>query len=211
MEVLYFSQNDHFIKKQFNDLVCLSEEKGIGALKTVVLAYQNNLRQGNAHSKMRGEVSGTGKKPWRQKGTGMSRQGSKRSPIWPGGGVVFGPRNCDYSQKINRKVRSLALHRALLNHISTESLLVCDSLNLSSNKTSAAVKYINLFSENAATFLFIDVVFEDNFVLASRNLPYVCLMEAVSVNALDLLRFEKIVITESAFNLLVSRLNCKIN
>lgn len=209
MECNYMSVDGVASKKNFDYLNTLEGDKGIGALKTVILGYQNNLRQGSAHVKTRGEVSGTGKKPWRQKGTGMSRQGSKRSPIWPGGGVVFGPRHRDYSQKLNRKVRLLALHRALINRIAENAVIVVGALSCDNHKTTAAVKYVNNFSSTASAFLFIDSLFQDNFILATRNIPYVCLVEAMSLTAWDLLRFEKIVITEAALNILASRLNCK--
>lgn len=182
-------------------------DKGVAALKSVVLAFQANVRQGNACTKTRGEVSGTGKKPWRQKGTGMARHGSRRSPIWPGGGVVSGPRGMtNFSQKINRRVKALALARALFERVQDNSLIVIESFALEAPKTRHMHQLLEKICPEAKNVLLVDANFSDETILATRNLPYAYLMDALSLNAWDLVRADKILITKASLDLLLGRL-----
>ncbi|MDR2779076.1 MAG: 50S ribosomal protein L4 [Puniceicoccales bacterium] len=184
----------------------LEGDKGVVALKQYLVALGANLRQGNACTKDRGDVSGTGKKPYRQKGTGMARQGSKRSPIWAGGGVVFGPKPRDYSQKINRRVKRLALMRALSDKAIEGDLAVVDKLICDGGPKT---KKINAILERAfknGSILFVDDSFDANFVLASRNIERVFMIDGHSLNAFDVVRHKNIVLSEDALKTMVTRL-----
>jgi len=182
------------------------DDKGIPALKNAIIAYQANVRQGNAHTKTRGEVSGTGKKPWRQKGTGMARHGSRRSPIWPGGGVVSGPRGQNFNQKINRRVKSLALARALFERAQLHAIDLVEAFFVEAPKTRHMHDFIEAVCPLASSILLVDDHFDDAIILASRNIPHVCLVDSSSLNAWDVLRFDKILMTERALSSVVARL-----
>src|SRR5690606_36940280 len=136
-------------------------------------------------TKTRGEVSGGGKKPWKQKGTGRARAGSNRSPIWVGGGIVFGPRPRDYSKKINKKVKSLAFQRALFNRVNDGSLVVLESLDMAPAKSSAGAKLIRGIAPQGKV-LVIDRTLGDTSLLALRNLAGVDMEEAPLVSVTDL-------------------------
>ncbi|MDR1457365.1 MAG: 50S ribosomal protein L4 [Puniceicoccales bacterium] len=185
--------------------ISLDEDKGISALKQYLVALEANLRQGNACAKDRGDVSGTGKKPYRQKGTGMARQGSKRSPIWAGGGVVFGPKPRDYSQKINKRVKCLALMRALSDKASEGTLSVIDRLTCDEPKTK---KFNALLGKafQSGSILFVDDSFNANFVLASRNIERVFMIDSNSLNAFDVVRHGNVIISDNAIKTVIARL-----
>ena len=159
----------------------------------VVTTQMGNRRQGTAHSKNRGEVSGGGKKPWKQKGTGRARHASNRSPIWRHGGVVFGPRNDKiYGGKINKKMRRKALAMVLSAKVADNSLIMMDSLELAQAKTremSQILVNLRKVAENfkSGSILIALPKYEKNTVLAARNLPKVMTMEAAKLNVLDLL------------------------
>ncbi|MDR1595552.1 MAG: 50S ribosomal protein L4 [Puniceicoccales bacterium] len=186
-------------------LVAMEGNRGIVALKQYLVAFAANLRQGNACAKDRGDVSGSGKKPYRQKGTGMARHGSKRSPIWSGGGVVFGPKPRDYSQKINKQIKRLALFRALSDKAKDGNLFAVDQLAVEEPKA----KKLNSKLEktfDGGSILFVDKVFDGNFVLAARNIVRVFMVDAQSLNAFDVVRHKNIVVSNSAMKDMVSRL-----
>lgn len=191
---------------EFQNFPSFEGNKGVRALKDCIVAIEANMRQGNACAKMRGEVSGTGKKPWRQKGTGMARHGSKRSPIWVGGGVAHGPRPRDYSQKINKKVKRLGLSRALFDCSNQESLSLIESFTV----PSVGTKFFNNIIERVSTkgsVLIVDDYFKDDVLLSARNLKRVYVIDANSLNAWDLIRHQTILISKSAFDLLLERIN----
>lgn len=195
-------------EKEFKNVPEFEGDKGVRALKDLVVAYQASLRQGNACTKTRDEVSGTGKKPWRQKGTGMARHGSKRSPIWRGGGVAFGPRPRDYTQKMNKKVKLLGLRRAFWDSATEGSVAVIESLSVAEPKTKAFVSILkNIQSKPHGNILLVDEYFEDNAILSARNVPNVFMIGSESLNAWDLVRFKKVVITERAMNKFLERIN----
>src|SRR5438477_11895717 len=118
----------------------ITDGKGTQAVHDAVVAYLANQRMGTAHTKTMGEVAGTGKKPWRQKGTGRARAGSFASPLWRGGGVVFGPKPRDFSKKVSRKTRQLALRKALTERLNAGDVLVVEELKLESPKTEGVVE-----------------------------------------------------------------------
>lgn len=179
-------------------------DKGLQALKEVVVAQAANARQGTRSTKTRGEVRGGGKKPWRQKGTGRARHGSIRSPIWTGGGVVFGPRPRDFSKKINKQVKDLALRRAFFDRSTDGSIIVIEKFE-STGKTREIATLVNsLVAEG--TVLLIDVKFNDLVARAATNIARVALAEVASVNPTDLCRYDKYIVTEEALKALAVRL-----
>jgi large subunit ribosomal protein L4 len=186
------------------DIPVFEDSKGVQAVKEVIVAQAANGRQGSANTKTRGEVRGGGKKPWRQKGTGRARAGSSRSPIWVGGGIVFGPKPRDYSKKINKKVRQLAFCRALFERGEDGSLLIVDSLDIAPAKTSVANSLIRGIAPEG-NLLIVDASFSDTSMLAIRNLRGVVLEEAAIVSVTDLCDFAKIIITRKGMDVLVER------
>lgn len=160
----------------------------------------NNSRQGTASTKTRAEVSGGGRKPWRQKGTGRARAGSNRSPLWRGGGVIFGPKPRDYGIKMNRKERRLALRTAFTSR--AESLIIIDHLgeqNFPQPKTKEFVSALNRWGvESGEKVLLILAEITENLYLSARNISTVKIIEATSLNIYDVLVADKIVTTSEA-------------
>ena len=161
-----------------------------------VVQYLANQRQGTKSAKTRSEVSGGGKKPWRQKGTGRARQGSIRSPQWTGGGVVFAPKPRDFSFKLNKKVKRLALKSALTSKVNEEKFIVVDQLKLNEIKTKEMKKVLNNLKVNKGL-----VVLEDNnknVLLSTRNIPNVKTASVNTINVYDILKYETFVVTKEA-------------
>ncbi|MCW5554055.1 MAG: 50S ribosomal protein L4 [Verrucomicrobiae bacterium] len=180
--------------------------KGTQAVHDTVVAYRANQRMGTACTKTMGEVSGSGKKPWRQKGTGRARAGSFASPLWRGGGVVFGPKPRDFGKKVNLRTRRLALRKALSERLKAGDVVVVDELKLGSPKTREFVGVMNAL-ELKGTTLVIAPELDKTLVLASRNLPNVKFITSDLVNTYDVLRPDKLLITRSAFEKIEARLN----
>lgn len=159
-----------------------------------VVQYLANQRQGTQSALTRAEVRGGGRKPWRQKGTGRARQGSIRSPQWTGGGVVFAPKPRDYSFKLNKKVKRLALKSALTTKVNDGKLVVVDELTVNAKTKEMAAVLNNL---NAAKAL---VVVEDNnnnAVVAARNIPTVKTASVNTINVYDVLKYDSLVLTKA--------------
>ena len=171
----------------------------------IVLA-QASLRQGTASTKTRSEVSGGGRKPYKQKGTGNARQGSTRSPQWPGGGIVFGPKPRKYDKKQNRKERRLALKSALTSKLQAKELVVVENFDLESNKTKAFNEMLAKLNVNGKA-LVVCATENENLYLAARNNRNVAVMTASEVNVLDLVAVDYIVIDESSVKALEEVLN----
>ncbi len=166
-------------------------------LKKSIKLQQAATRQGTAKAKTRSEVSGGGRKPWKQKGTGRARAGSSRSPLWRGGGIVFGPTPRDYTFKINKKERTIALKSALTELAKEKAIVVVDKIELASLKTSEAknlIKSLNL----AGDILFITNDDNENLFMACRNLGYTNVLLVDEVNVLDLVYADYVVIEEAA-------------
>lgn len=161
-----------------------------------VVMYLANQRQGTSATKTRGLVSGGGRKPWRQKGTGRARQGSTRSPQWPGGGTVFGPQPREYRQAMPKKMRQAALRSALSAKVAADELVVVESLDVKEPKTKIMAKVLDTFRAGKA--LVVSEANDQNLVLSARNLPGVQLSSAESLNTLAVLSHDKLVITRSA-------------
>ena len=167
-------------------------------LYDAITLTRNAQRQGTAATKTRSEVSGGGRKPWRQKGTGRARQGSTRAPHWVGGGVVFGPQPRDYDKKMNRKERRLALKSALAYKVINNELVVLDDFVIESAKTKDMKNILNIFEANNTVTLIVVSELTDNVVLSTRNLGNVILLTANEINTYDVISADKMIITESA-------------
>ncbi|MBD3108633.1 50S ribosomal protein L4 [Bacillus sp. AGMB 02131] len=172
-------------------------EPNQSVLFEAIVMQRASLRQGTHKVKNRSEVSGGGRKPWRQKGTGRARQGSIRSPQWRGGGTVFGPQPRSYSYKLPKKVRRLALKSALASKVVEENILVIDSLSFEAPKTKEAVAFLKGLSVDTKALIVTDVV-NDNVALSARNIPGVTVVDANGLNVLDLVSHNKLIITKSA-------------
>ena len=183
-------------------------ENGIGteAVQQTVVAYRAAQRMGTACTKNVGEVAGTNKKPWRQKGTGRARAGSFQSPLWRGGGVVFGPKPRDFTKKISRSTRQLALRKALSERLKAGDVLVVDDLKLTSPKTREFIGVLNALQLQGTTLIVSHGV-DKNLLLASRNVPGVELTTGDSLNTYQVLRSDKLVFTRGAFENIEQRLS----
>jgi len=183
----------------------VEDGRGTQAVHDVVVAYQAAQRMGTASTKTMGEVAGSGKKPWRQKGTGRARAGSFASPLWRGGGVVFGPKPRDFGKKVSRKTKQLALRKALSERLRAGDVVLVDDLKLSSSKTQDFVKVLNAL-ELKGTALIVSNAPDQNLTLASRNVSNVALTTSESLNTFDVLRPDKLVFTRGAFEQVEARL-----
>ena len=166
-------------------------------LKKSIKLQQAATRQGTAKVKTRSEVSGGGRKPWKQKGTGRARAGSSRSPLWRGGGIVFGPTPRDYTFKINKKERTIALKSALTELAKEKAIVVVDKIELASLKTAEAKKLIKSLNL-AGDILFVTNDDNENLFMACRNLGYTNVLLVDEVNVLDLVYADYVVIEEAA-------------
>ncbi len=168
------------------------------ALKDAIVLGNASLRQGTHKAKTRSEVSGGGRKPWRQKGTGNARQGSIRAVQWVGGGIAFGPVPRDYSKKQNRKERKLALKSAYAYKAKEKNIVVVEKLKLTTPKTKEMVKLLqNLGLENDKTLVIVKE-YDENVILASRNLKNIMIALATEVSVLDIVSAKKLLIEEAA-------------
>ena len=180
--------------------------KGTQAVHDTVVAYQAAQRMGTACTKTMGEVAGTGKKPWRQKGTGRARAGSFASPLWRGGGVVFGPKPRDFSKKVSRKTKQLALRKALSERLRAGDVLLVDDLKLGSAKTKEIIGVLSALDLKGTALIVADTA-DKNLSLASRNVPNLALATSESLNTYDVLRPDKLVFTRGAFEQVEARLS----
>lgn len=176
------------------------------AVHDTVVALRANRRSGTASVKTKATVNGSGAKPWNQKGTGRARAGYKQSPIWSGGGVVFGPHPRDYSKKVSKQTRRLALRKALSARILNGDVLIVPTFAVANPKTKDFVKLMADLSPEAKT-LIIGKDFDENTRLAARNVQPAVLASAVDVNAEHLLGFKKIIVTNDALAQLAERIN----
>ena len=180
--------------------------KGSQAVHDAVVAYRAAQRSGTACTKTAGEVTGTNKKPWRQKGTGRARAGSFQSPLWVGGGVVFGPKPRDFSKKISKKTRALALRKALSARLQAGDVVVVDDLKLASAKTKDFANVISALDLKGTTLVVSNGEENLNLTRASRNISYVELTTSDTLNTYDVLRPDKLLFTRSAFEKVEARL-----
>jgi large subunit ribosomal protein L4 len=206
MKLQVFNSDGTSSTEQDFGLPVFEGDKGLQAVKEVIVAINANNRQGTHSTKTRGEVRGGGKKPWRQKGTGRARAGSTRSPLWSGGGVVFGPKPRDYSKKINAKVKALAFSRALFDRATAGELAVIEKFEFAQPKTKLANQVVNRVAPEGPVLL-VDAPFTPEAARAIRNLERVSLQEAAKLNTHDLARYRKIVVSTRALEAILARIN----
>ncbi len=168
------------------------------ALKDAIVLGRASLRQGTHKAKTRSEVSGGGRKPWRQKGTGNARQGSIRAVQWVGGGIAFGPVPRDYSKKQNRKERKLALKSAYSYKAKEKAIVVTEKLSFETPKTKEMVNLLKNLDLDGVKTLVIVSEYDENVILASRNLKNIMIAKADEVSVLDIVSAKKLLIEEAA-------------
>ena len=186
------------------NIVTVGPEKGSQAVHDLVTAYRANRRTGSANTKTRGEVAGNNRKIYRQKGTGNARHGDHQSPIFVGGGVVFGPRPCDYSKKVNKSTRKLALRRVLGDIITAGKVVTVPSFSIEDGKTKSFVAAVSEIAEGKKILIIADS-FDEMTKRAGRNVAEVLLMSAAEVNVEQLLDARKVVLVDSAMEIIANR------
>lgn len=206
MNLKVFSSDGTSSKDQDFGIPTFEGDKGLQAVKEVIVAINANARLGTHSTKTRGEVRGGGKKPWRQKGTGRARAGSIRSPLWVGGGVVFGPKPRDYSKKINAKVKALAFSRALFDRAVAGEIDVIESFAAPTAKTKAINQVIGRIAPKGKILL-VDAQFSVEAARATRNLERVTTQEASKLNTLDLAQYKKIIVSSAALEKIIARVS----
>lgn len=194
-------------EKEFANFPAFEGDKGVAAVRQVVIAHQANQRQGNASTKTRAEVAGSGKKLFRQKGSGTARQGERRVPHQRHGGVAHGPKPRDYSQKINRKMKALAFQRALFDRASEGGLSVIEALEVKEPKTKLFNKVLTSVLPERGKVLIVDDQFENNAALAARNIEGVSLSEAGDLSTLDVVRYRHILVSSKGIETIIARAN----
>ncbi len=170
------------------------------ALHDAIVLYMASTRQGTHSTKTRAEVSGGGRKPWRQKGTGNARQGSIRAVQWRKGGIAFGPKPRDYGKKQNRKVRRLALKSALTYKAKDKEIILLDDIKFETNKTKEMTNLLNKLGLDYEKVLVVVSELDENVCLASRNLANIKIVLPEEVNTYDVTNADKMIITEAALN-----------
>ena len=189
------------IKGQNIGDIALSEEifgqpVNTAVMHEVVVAHLANCRQGTQSAKTRSEVSGGGKKPWRQKGTGRARQGSTRSPQWRHGGVVFAPKPRDYTIRVNKKVKRLAMKSALSSKVEENEVIVFDALNIEAPKTKEMVKVLKAVDVSKALIVLADK--DEAVERASANIEGVKTTLVGTLNVYEILKYEKLILTKAS-------------
>jgi large subunit ribosomal protein L4 len=190
--------------KQAN-IELIEDGRGSQALHEVVVAMRAARRSGTANTKTKAEVDLSGSKPWRQKGTGRARAGYKSSPIWRGGGVVFGPKPRDYSKRTSKSLRRLAFQKALSERIKDGDVLTVDEFAVSEIKTKSFIDLVRKQTD-ARKVLLISDSFDEKTCISGRNVKPVKLATASEVNAEELLAFEKIIVTQKGLEQLAARI-----
>jgi large subunit ribosomal protein L4 len=170
-----------------------------------VVMYNANNRQGTVSTKGRAEVSGGGKKPWAQKGTGRARSGSSRSPLWKKGGITFGPKPRDFGFEVPKKVRIAALREALNAKFLSNQLVCVDNMIIDSGKTKEFAQFLNTMKLEGRTLVLLEGAGEKT-ILASRNIATVNLMRAMDVNASDIMNNKNVLVTRDALQTLLKRI-----
>ena len=192
-------------EKDFPHFPEFEGDRGIATLRQVVIAQQANKRQGNASTKTRAEVAGSGKKLFRQKGSGTARQGSRRVPHQRHGGVAHGPKPRDYSQKTNRKMRQLAMQRALFDRASEGGLSVIEDLAVEAPKTKIFNNVLKNVYPKRCKVLVVDDTFEEYTAYAARNIQGVCLTELGDLSVLDVVKFQNVIVSSKAIETIIAR------
>jgi large subunit ribosomal protein L4 len=189
---------------QAANLVLVGAEKGRQAVHDLVVAYRANRRTGSACTKTRGEVSGNNRKIYKQKGTGGARHGDKRAPIFVGGGVVFGPRPRDYSKKVPKTVRKLALRRTLGDLVTAEKIKTVASFSIADGKTKSFVAHLDSLTQ-PGKILIVANSFDDSTYLAARNISWAQLVTPTDLNVEQLLLANTVILVGDAVQTLAAR------
>ena len=192
---LYKPDGSSSSEKDVSGFPVLDDGKGVDALRQVIIAVHANQRQGNASTKLRSEVAGSGKKIHRQKGLGVGRVGDKRAIQRRGGGVIFGPRPRSYNQKVNRKVKHLALERALCDQAASENISLIEAWEVKEPKTKLFNQLLNTIAPKTKRVLVVDDDFAESVGRAAQNLPNARLGRAKDIGALDIVQADKIIIS----------------
>ena len=183
----------------------LTLDKGEQAVKDAVTAIRNALRAGTASTKSKGEVAGSNKKPWKQKGTGNARAGFRQSPVWRGGGVAHGPKPRDYSQKVNKKVMKLAFARALSDKLVAGEVIVVDEFAFEAPKTKLMAKLLKELGVDR-TACIVQKEVDDTVLLVTSNLPRVDYSTAQALDVYTVLASRKLVCDKAGFDALMARI-----
>ena len=186
------------------DDALLVADKGTQAVKDVVVAGMAGRRAGTASTLSKGEVAGSNKKPWRQKGTGRARAGLRQSPVWRGGGVAFGPKPRSYVQKINKKVQQLAFRRALSDRIREGAVKIVDDLSVAEPRTKLVAGLLKNLGLDGA--LLVTKAVDTNLCLAARNIREVAVLSARDVGVWHVVRYKNLVVSRAAWDVLEARL-----
>ena len=194
------AKGDYTLKKESIEL-----EKGEQAVHDVVVAYLAGRRAGTASTKTRAEVRGGNSKPYRQKGTGRARAGRASSPIWRGGGVIFGPKPRSFAKHINKKVRKLALKRAFSERVEKGAVAILDKLELKDHKTKGVIEILNKLKVDGKILIAVKD-YDDNMLKATGNIEDLLLIKAASVNVYQLLHFTHIFFTSEAIEEFVAKI-----
>lgn len=206
-----YSQKGKQLKKIELDPDVFDGKVNQDVLYQAALMYRANRRKGLASTKTRGEVSGGGRKPWRQKGTGRARVGSSRNPLWRKGGVVFGPHPRDFGFSLPKKIKLVALKSILNAKLNEDNLVILDSLKIDSPKTKQAIKILcDLKLDNNSVLLMLDVI-DDNLKLSFRNINFLDIMEASNSSAFDILKAGKLIVNLGGLKILVDRIKKELS
>ena len=187
------------------DQSLLTLDKGEQAVKDVVTAIRNAMRAGTASTKGKGEVAGSNKKPWKQKGTGNARAGFRQSPVWRGGGVAHGPKPRCYEQKVNKKVAKLAFARALSEKINAGDVIVVDEFSFEAPKTKLMAAFLKTLGVDR-TAIIVQQDVDDTTLLVTSNLPRIDYSTAQALDVYSLLANRKIVCDKAGFDALMARM-----
>lgn len=198
MKVELLNLNGEKVKDLTLEKEIFGEKTNDKVLKDAIIVAQSSLRQGTASVKTRAEVSGGGRKPWKQKGTGNARQGSIRAVQWVGGGVAFGPVPRSYSKKQNRKERKIALRTAYLHKINDKNLVVVENITFNTPKTKEMVNLLTNLKLADKKVLVVVNEYTENVILAARNLQNVVIMLPEEISVLDILSANKMLVEEKA-------------
>lgn len=193
---LYNTQGEQVGEIELADNI-FAAEVNEAVMHQAVLTYLANRRMGTADTKVRSEVRGGGRKPWRQKGTGRARHGTIRSPLWKGGGVTFGPHPRSYRMALPKKVRRLAIKSALSSKVNSGSLIVLDNLVMEAPKTKEMVRVLGSLNTGRKVLIVTDAP-QENVIKSARNIPGVKTLNANQLNVYDILNNDNMVITRDA-------------
>jgi len=206
MKLKYFEIDGSSSSEKDYSIPEFEGDKGLQALKQVILSVMANRRQGSVSTKTRSTVHGTGKKPFRQKGSGTARQGSKVAPQHYHGSVAHGPQPRDFNQQINKKMRKVALSRALFDRVVDGEVSVIEKWELSDRKTKLFSELLGKIAPEGK-LLILDDSWSDQNILAARNINRIEVTEASDVNAVDLCRYDQVILSEKGLERLLTRIN----